>query len=66
MSAQAHEPEYNEFYCWSPDPPEGEDRTEWYVRNAANDEAVFGPTDIDTAIRESARRNARLTAKETP
>lgn len=54
------EPEHHEFYCWAPGPDEEGKRTQWYVRDAADDSIVAGPFDIDTAISESARRNAAL------
>ena len=61
----------DEFYCWAAPTADGTPRTAWYVRNAALDVAgreraaddiavVAGPFDIDTALREAARRNYEI------
>jgi hypothetical protein len=60
---QHEEPVYREFYCWSPDTEDGTPRSEWYVRDAADDSTVAGPFDIDTALRTSAKMNADLEGK---
>ncbi len=57
------EPEYHEYYCWSPDTVDGTERTEWYVLDAADDHAVAGPLDIDAAIRKAADLNKELESK---
>src|SRR5262249_37564234 len=62
LAMSTDEPEYHEYYCWSPDTEDGTERTEWYVLDAADDTAVAGPFDLDTALRTSARMNQELGA----
>ena len=50
----------HEFYCWAADPDEEGQRSQWFVRDAADDRIVAGPFDIDACIRKSARLNREL------
>ena len=60
----------HEFYGWSPNNPDGTPRTEWAIRDAADDklihtvdpttglEVTAGPYSLDDAIKVSADLNA--------